>query len=392
MNDLLPLADDDSAAMAVWRILDANLNRGGEALRVIEEFLRFALDDAHLSRLCKELRHDFFAVAAGIPTVNLLAARDTPADVGTQISTAAEFARADLSDVLAANFQRLVQSLRCLEEYGKISHPAAAAGFESLRYRAYTLQAAVVNSADSLARLAGARLYVLIDGRESESQCRSLAEALVAAGVDVLQLRDKRLDDRTLVARARAVRAATRGTGTLFVMNDRPDIAVVADADGVHVGQEEMSARDARRIVGPRRLVGVSTHDLGQARQAVLDGANYIGCGPTFPSTTKAFAAFAGLDFLRAVAAEICLPAFAIGGIDAGNLDQVLQTGFTRIAVSGAVCEAGDPAVNVARLLTMLSKPLTPDPLPAVPGRGEISWDRSQAIAGGQAVRRAIIS
>ena len=127
-------------------------------------------------------------------------------------------------------------------------------------------------------------------------------------------------------------------------MNDRPDLAVLARADGVHVGQEELSVKDVRRIVGPEMLVGVSTHSLQQARRAVLDGANYIGVGPTFPSDTKAFEHFPGLELLREVAAEIRLPAFAIGGIDRRNVEEVLATGLTRIAVGGAVTAAAQPA------------------------------------------------
>jgi thiamine-phosphate pyrophosphorylase len=139
-----------------------------------------------------------------------------------------------------------------------------------------------------------------------------------------------------------------------LVVNDRPDIAVLADADGVHVGQDDLSVKDARRIVGPRRLVGRSTHSLDQARQAVLDGADYIGVGPTFPSSTKSFAEFTGVELLRAVAAEIRLPAFAIGGISADNLWQVLETGVGRIAVCGAIASAGDPSAAARELLRRL--------------------------------------
>jgi thiamine-phosphate pyrophosphorylase len=123
----------------------------------------------------------------------------------------------------------------------------------------------------------------------------------------------------------------------------------------VHVGQDELSAKDARRILGPGGLVGVSTHSLEQAKAAVLAGADYIGVGPTFPSGTKRFAAFTGPELLRAVAAEIRLPAFAIGGITAENLPQVLAAGFTRIAVSGAVTAAPHPAEAARHLLKLLA-------------------------------------
>ncbi len=137
-------------------------------------------------------------------------------------------------------------------------------------------------------------------------------------------------------------------------MNDRPDLAAVCHADGVHLGQEDLSVKDARAIVGADALIGVSTHTIEQARQAVLEGANYIGTGPTFPSGTKQFENFPGLEFLRAVAAEIRLPAFAIGGITPAKLPQVLATGITRIAVSGSITSAPDPVSVMCDLLEQL--------------------------------------
>jgi thiamine-phosphate pyrophosphorylase len=116
------------------------------------------------------------------------------------------------------------------------------------------------------------------------------------------------------------------------------------------LGQEDLSVKDARAIVGADALIGVSTHTIEQARQAVLDGANYIGAGPTFPSGTKQFEKFPGLELLRAIAAEIRLPAFAIGGITPANLPQVLSTRITRAAVSGAITSAPDPAAVVREL------------------------------------------
>jgi thiamine-phosphate pyrophosphorylase len=202
--------------------------------------------------------------------------------------------------------------------------------------------------------LASARLYVLTDGRSSPEELRRLAESLIAAGVHVIQLRDKRLGDRELFERARLLREATAGSGTLLIVNDRPDLARLAQADGVHVGQDELSVKDARTIVGPEAIVGVSTHSIEQARQAVLDGANYIGVGPTFPSGTKQFDTLPGIELLRAVAAEVRLPAFAIGGIDCDNLGEVLAAGIHRVAVSGAIATADDPAAVAREMLKKL--------------------------------------
>ncbi len=138
------------------------------------------------------------------------------------------------------------------------------------------------------------------------------------------------------------------------MINDRADVAAVVDADGIHLGQEDLPVKEARTIVGTRMLIGVSTHNIQQARAAVLDGANYLGAGPTFPSQTKLFESFAGLDYLRSVAAEIGLPTFAIGGITAKNLPDVIATGISRVAVGSAVTDAGEPASAARELLGML--------------------------------------
>ena len=160
------------------------------------------------------------------------------------------------------------------------------------------------------------------------------------------------MKDRELVEHCRRVRQWTKEAEALLIINDRPDIAALVDADGVHVGQEEFTVADARKIVGPDKLVGVSTHSIEQARQAVLDGADYLGVGPMFPSGTKVFESYPGLELVRQVAAEVSLPWFAIGGITSENVDSVRATGASRIAVSGPVCEAESPADVVSELLS----------------------------------------
>ena len=350
---------DDPADIAQLRIMDAAANRASEGLRVVEDYVRFALDDRFLTGQLKSLRHELAAVLAGILTSDRLAARESLADVGVSTKTVAEFKRDDLASVVTASFQRLEQALRSLEEFSKLRDPSAARRIEQLRYRTYTLERAVDITRSSLERLRMARLYVLIDARPSEREFRALVESLVSGGTHIVQLREKSLDDRTLLGRARLLREITRGTPTFFIMNDRPDLAVIADADGVHVGQEELSAKDARTVVGPRLLVGVSTHSIEQARQAVLDGANYIGVGPTFPGRTKQFQEFPGLDFVRAVSQEVRLPAFPIGGITLDNLAEVLAAGATRVCVSAAVCGAADPMMAASQFQTRLT-PLSP--------------------------------
>lgn len=345
---------------ATLRIVDANLNRAVEALRLAEDHARFSLEDAFLSGQCKQLRHDLVTtVLAAVPQQQLLAARSTQTDIGTGLTTNQETRRDSLRQCAAASWQRIHQALRALEETLKLLSPPAACRIEQLRYKTYTLAKACLGTSASRQRLAECRLYVLIDGETSEDVFVQRVRAMIRGGVHAVQLRDKHLSDRELVARARIVRAlidqeapkkdgASASPRPLFIVNDRPDIAALARADGVHVGQEELTVQEVRQIAGPDALVGVSTHSLQQARQAVLDGADYIGCGPTFPSSTKQFDHFPGLALLREVAGEISLPAFAIGGITLQNLPQVLATGIQRVAVAGALAGTDDLESAVA--------------------------------------------
>lgn len=343
-------------SVAILRILDAVANRAGEGLRVVEDFVRFVLDDRQLTERCKRLRHELAAALARVPFAWRLAARETLADVGTKVSTPSEQVRGDAAEVARANFVRLQESLRSLEEYAKTFDSQMAAEMERLRYAVYTVHRAVETTQQALCRLANTRLYVLVDGRGSAEELVALVDSLVRSGVDAVQLRDKRLEDRELLERAKRACEAAHAGGALLIINDRPDLAVLAGADGVHLGQNDLSVKDARTLVGPEALVGVSTHSIDQARQAVLDGASYLGVGPVFPSATKHFEEFPGLGLLRAVAAEIRLPAFAIGGIHHQNVGEVLGTGIGRIAVSSAVVAAADPAQAARQLKSLLDQ------------------------------------
>jgi thiamine-phosphate pyrophosphorylase len=338
------------------RVIDAAANRAREGLRVVEDFVRMVLDNRDLTSELKQLRHELTRALEPFSYRDLLAARDTLRDVGTTVTTDTEFARSDLAAVVTANWKRLQEALRSLEEYAKVTEPGAAAIFERLRYRTYTLEQTVDAAQAMCRRLDAVRLCVLVDGcRGNLLACTELVDKLVAAGVGMIQLRDKKLSDRELLAWARELMTRAKDRDTLVIINDRVDIAAAVHADGVHLGQDDLSISAARNILGPRALIGRSTHSIVQAREAVLEGADYIGVGPTFPSTTKQFDAFTGVELLRSVAEEIRLPAFAIGGIALTNLDEVLQCGFTRVAVSGAVIAAADPAQAAAEFVARLN-------------------------------------
>ncbi|QDT30524.1 thiamine phosphate synthase [Gimesia panareensis] len=341
-----------------FRTIDAAANRLREGLRVVEDFLRFTLDDAHLTRLLKSTRHQLTEALQFIGQESLIASRDTLQDVGTAISSTSEFDRPSLEHLVKANLKRVQEAARTLEEFGKLISVEAAAIFKQMRYALYTLEKSVLTCVSSQHRLEDCQLYLLA----SENLCHhgsgpAIRESL-AAGVRIVQIREKELSDRRLLEHGRRVRKWTREAGAILIMNDRPDLAVAIDADGVHVGQDELPVREVRQIVGSRRFIGVSTHNIEQARQAVLDGADYLGVGPTFTTATKNFteAEYAGLDFVKQVAAEITLPWFAIGGINADNLSAVLEAGATRVAVSSVICNHEHPGEMTRDLLEQFAR------------------------------------
>jgi thiamine-phosphate pyrophosphorylase len=218
----------------------------------------------------------------------------------------------------------------------------------------YTLEKRLMAAVAARSGLGGALLYVLVGGLPTLGDLTWIVEEAIAGGADVIQYREKGLTDRVILQRAWEVRILTAQAGVRFIMNDRPDLARLASADGVHLGQDDVSVRDARRVVGPNALIGVSTHEPAQLEAAIRDGANYLGVGPVFASETKEFGAFAGLDYVRHAAEATNLPWFAIGGIGESNLDQVLDAGASRVAVSSAVVRADRPRAAAAGLKARL--------------------------------------
>lgn len=352
---------DTPADSAALRVLDASLNRATEGLRVVEDYVRFVLDDASLTERAKQLRHRLADVGEHVPWRHRVATRAVTADVGTEITTPSEGQRASALEVCVASLERAQQALRSVEEFGKAIDARIGAAVEQIRYGVYDLAAAIAAQSRGADRLRDAQLYALVSAStRSEAEFTRLVTGICGAGVDVVQLRDKRLGDRELLRSARVLVDAAHAKGAVAIVNDRPDIARLAGADGVHVGQEELTVADVRRIVGPDALVGVSTHSPDQLRQAITDGANYLGLGPTFPSSTKTFDAFPGTDYLAKAAKTTALPAFAIGGINAGNLPQVLATGIDCVAVSSAIEAADDPVAAAAELRRALDTPTDP--------------------------------
>ncbi|WP_218082921.1 thiamine phosphate synthase [Anthocerotibacter panamensis] len=330
----------------VLRILDANLDRAREGLRVLEEWCRFGLEDARLSEAVKLLRQEL----ASWHTDQIRVHRDTAHDLGTGLTTPLETERRDLRAVLRANLSRIQEALRVLEEYGKLYDSAFALQMKQYRYQVYILEQQLLPS-DLRERLAVSLLYLVTS---PGSNLLTQVEAALAGGLTLVQLREKDRDAQGILELGRALRVLCDRYGALFILNDRPDLALAIQADGVHLGQEDAPISLARHILGPTALIGQSTHSPQQAQRAIAEGADYLGVGPVYATPTKAGRIPVGLDYVRYCAQHSPIPSFAIGGIDQSNLATVQAAGAQRVAVVRAIMAASDPRQATRELLTQL--------------------------------------
>lgn len=199
------------------------------------------------------------------------------------------------------------------------------------------------------------RLYAITDERShpGRSMLEVMEQALIG-GADVVQLRDKTASRNELLEKARALRELTSRYGVPFIVNDHPEVALAADADGVHLGQDDMPIEQARALLGPDRIIGISTHAPDQALAAERAGADYIGAGPVFATATKPGRRPVTTAYVRQVAASVRIPFVAIGGITPANADEVLAAGATRLCAVTAVVGSGDPAAVCRTLLAKM--------------------------------------
>ncbi|MGG6295492.1 thiamine phosphate synthase [Leptolyngbya sp. AN02str] len=339
-------APSPTTTTAIYRILDANLDRAREGLRIVEEWCRFGADDVALTAECKAMRQEL----AQWHSAELRAARNTPGDVGTGMTHPDEEQRTSVDDVLLVNLCRVQEALRVLEEYGKLYWLEMATACKQLRYRVYTLESKLLKPNHSaLERLKRSPLYLVTSPSD---RLFETVEAALQGGLTLVQYRDKNRNDDERFPLAEKLKQLCHQYKALFIVNDRVDLAIAVDADGVHLGQQDMPIAVARRLIGTHKLIGRSTHCPDDLHRAIAEGADYIGVGPVYETPTKAGRAAAGLDYVRYAAQHATLPWYAIGGIHPDNLSDVLAAGATHVAVVRAIMAAPDPLLTTQHLLS----------------------------------------
>ncbi|MEO0374429.1 MAG: thiamine phosphate synthase [Cyanobacteria bacterium P01_A01_bin.17] len=337
---------------AIYRILDANLDRAREGIRVIEEWCRFSLRNLELADQCKHLRHELAQLHQPI----FRQARDTPNDPGTQLTHIQEQSRVSPEAVLQANLARVQESLRVLEEYSKLCKPAMADTCKQMRYQIYTLESQLhlaprrSSLRDKLLEDSNTLPDLYLVTSPSETLVATV-EAALKGGLRLVQHRAKDAPDSERLHIAHQLCQLCHQHNALFIVNDRADIALAVNADGVHLGQQDIPMDLARQILGPEKIVGRSTTNIDEMERAIKEKADYIGVGPVFATPTKVGKTPVGLDYVEYVSQYSPMPWYAIGGIDEHNLTKVLAAGAEKAAVVRAIMQAPNPTEMTQRLL-----------------------------------------
>jgi len=345
---------------AVYRIIDANFNRSREAARLMEEYCRFALNCEQLSSRAKQIRHKLCSCANRLGIEKLISARDAAGDVGQDAKVEGQLKRTDLREAFIAASKRITEALRVLAETTAPIDASMSDTFEKLRFEAYTLEKDVLLFSDSSARFAGVKLYVLIsaDANTSSEDIVSLVKACSSGGADCIQLRAKGLPDKKLQKLAADLVKTCRDEGVISIINDRIDIAVAVDADGVHLGQDDLSVETARLLESKPMIIGVSTHSSEQLTRAIQSRPAYVALGPVFSTLTKPDIEVAGLEYIRdsiKILGERGIRHVAIGGITVDNIQQLLNEGVSAVAVCSAVTDDPEPAKVCKALSRIIS-------------------------------------
>lgn len=339
-----------------YRIIDANINRACEAIRVLEDYCRFTLNHQKFSSELRQLRHELRKSLAVLDE-KLISARQANRDIGLTISQTSETsAKFSVRQILTANFKRVQEALRSIEENLAVSTSALSKTIERLRFQSYTLEKEIMSSVlkELPKGLYGITAEKFSNGRKN----MEVVQAMIDGGIRVIQYREKYPEKslKEMYTECIELRKITADNGVLFIINDFVDLALMCDADGIHLGQDDWPIAEVRKIAG-NKIIGLSTHSPQQAQNAVAQGADYIGVGPIYTTQTKAnVCAAVGLEYLAYCTKNINLPQIAIGGIKESNLFEVLKTGAQRIALVTEIVGAVDITAKIRELNTIIEK------------------------------------
>lgn len=335
------------------RIIDANINRSAEGLRVLEDIARFKFNNTQISSELRELRHGIRFIFKGKED-KLLFSRNALEDVGKTISLESKIdRRSSLKETTLSNFKRVEEAFRSIEEQLKTKGEyEEGKSVEKKRFLLYSIEKTMLAL---FKKKLPQGIYGILGEKFSLGKSNiQVAKEMVTAGIDILQYREKLKDKsiKQIYEECLEIREITKQADVIFIVNDYSDIALMVKADGIHAGQDDLPAAEIKKIAG-NMIVGISTHSPEQAQKAVKDGADYIGVGPVFATKTKEDVCDpVGFEYLDYVVKNIDIPFVAIGGIKRENLGEVVRRGARTISLVTEIISAN----NISKRIDEIKK------------------------------------
>lgn len=328
-------------------VIDVNLNRLTESLKFLEDYIRFEMKVPVLLSRIRIMRKEFFQFKKMLPIENLISHRKSETDPGRK-SAFDNIPRINEQDLIFANFSRAKESARIIEEILRQRNKKLMRNIKKIRFQIYDLEKLVIETRQ---KKFNPQLYAIIDEKYlNRLPLKKMINILEHNGATMLQLRIKNLSDREFYNYAIKIKKLIRSPRLKFIINNRVDIALGINADGVHLGQDDIPVSHARKILGEKFIIGASAHSFKQAIDAQNAGADYLGVGAIFPTMTKYDAKVCGLDLVNQLSKKIEIPIIGIGGINNKNYQKVIRAGASGIAVASYLFE-GDLQRNLRSLI-----------------------------------------
>lgn len=335
----------------ILQIIDANQNRAREGLRIIEEVCRFMIQDGSLTTKVREIRHNVSDLVDRFYGFNILKERDIDKDIGKGF-VGTPYKENGYLGFIKANFSRVEEALRTIEEFSRLKSKDVAPYFKRLRFEIYGLEKEVYGALNrSLHKRRMKGVYAIIDLGLIGNGYMEFAKGVIEGGAVILQLRgkEKKIQDLLIISQELCNLAKTKDV--IFIVNDRVDVALGVDADGVHLGQEDMPIRTARKLMGQDKIIGASTHNLDEVKRAIDEGVDYISFGPIYKTQTKPELYPIGTNLLPKIRKLTTIPIFAIGGINIDNLKGLKGSGIDGVVCASYLVRAESTIEATQRLL-----------------------------------------
>ncbi len=341
------MSDVQLSDFRVAQLIDANLDRAREGLRVIEDWCRYSTNQEKLVITLKNHRQTLGHHHKHI----YKQARCPSKDLGVGLQHKEQQKRKTVKAILEANFARVQEALRVLEEFSRITDPLLAKSAASMRYELYELETKLIEETLSFERHRKLILCNLCLVTNPSDNLIKIVSSVINSGVKMIQYRLKEGTDFDRIKEAKELSSICKRYGVLFIINDRIDLALAVEADGVHLGQNDMPIDIARSLLGESRIIGKSTSSRDEMSIAQKEDCDYLGVGPIYDTATKKSLTGKGTSLINLASENITLPWFAIGGINTTNVEEVRKSGCTRIAVSGAIMASENPQDSASELL-----------------------------------------